>query len=334
MRKGDNGDGVSHTGDAATSDDALAAALESHFAPFAAGRHSVPIPVPHDDPRADAEVDHEDEDPEVTAITRKFDRTGDTLGAMDELEQLLIQRTGQIPVVTPDLLAAHAARLERARPAVEVKADVEAEAGPDASPEAAAREHAEPGPVVEAEAAEPAGAPAPEGAGEASGIDWSIPPVVPLDPAPGFSPWIDPEATAAAIDTTPAPEYTDVSTKVFAVFSADRAAPEPERQPEPVPEPDREAEAAPVQPAPDVAPAAEPESPTAAAQPIDDELDGIDDLADTPRAPLAEPEPRPEATPVPVPVPVHASTPEPEPEVPPAPEEPPRKRRFWPFGRR
>lgn len=268
MRKGGNGNGVSQTGDDGMGDDALAAAMETDFAPFASRSRSVPVPVPHDDPRADAELD-EHEDPEVTAITRRFDRTHDTLGAMNELEQLLIERTGQIPVVTPELLASHARRLERA----------------DAA--------SEPGPWPEA-AAEPAAEPA---------VDWTIDVPAPLDPAPGFSSWIDPAATAAAIDTAPR-EVTDVSTKVFAVFSADRPAAEPEAEPEPEPEsataPDPERT-----PEPAVEPTPEPE----------DELDGIDDLTAPPEL-------------------VAAPTASVHPEPPPPAEERPRTRRFWPFGRR
>ncbi|GAA4193085.1 hypothetical protein GCM10022288_26290 [Gryllotalpicola kribbensis] len=272
MQKGGNGDGVSHSGDSDMDDDALAAAMERHFAPFASGDRSVPVPIPHDAPDEDAELDvetdapPESDDPEVTAITRRLDRTGDTLGAITELEHLLIERTGQIPVVTPELLAAHAARLAAAEPPA---SDGE-EAGADA-------------------------------------IDWSIRTEPPLDPAPGFSEWVDPQATAAAFDPQPAVEFTDVSTKVFAVFSADRA--EADR---PAPQPDTAS-------APEIAP-----TPTAAE---DDDLEGIDDLA-------------PEAAPVPPSVPVAspiAATPEAEEPAEPEPQpeqEPPRRRRLWPFGRR
>ncbi|WP_344752407.1 hypothetical protein [Gryllotalpicola koreensis] len=203
------------------------------------------------------------DDPEVTAITRRLDRTGDTLGAMNELEQLLIERTGQIPVISPELLAAHSARIERTE-ALQASAEPEQEQPSD--------------PVL---------------------IDWALPARAPLDPAPVFDPWVDPEAIAAAFDADAGQEFTDVSTKVFAVFSAERL--EAERsEPEPAPEP---------QPVP--VPALESEDL--------DELDGIDDLVSAPPPP---------------PAPLAAEPPPNEPA--PAEEEPaPKpKRRFWPFGRR
>jgi hypothetical protein len=240
VEKGGNGDGVSRSGDPGMDDDA---------------------------------------DPEVTAITRKFDRTGDTLGAIDELEQLLIERTGQIPVVTPELLAAHASRIARTE---------------------------QPAPAPEP-TPEPEPAPEPD-------VDWEVTLPAPLDPAPGFSDWVDPGAIAAAYDPQAGLEFTDVSTKVFAVFSADRAeperAPEPEPQPEPVPEPAPE-------------PVAEEPGETQEPDALD-ELDGIDDLAGAEAA-----APLPAAASLP-------AAPEPEQSPAPAPEiaAPPRKRRFWPFGRR
>lgn len=267
MQKGGNGDGVSHTGDAGMDDDALAAAMEQHFAPFAATGKGAPQPAPA--------TDDEDDDPEVTAITRRLDRTGDTLGAIDELEQLLIERTGQIPVVSPELLAS-AARGE-------------GPVGPRAA-DAEQAVHARAENQAELEAA-------PESAADSDEIDWSLPVAEPLDPAPGFSPWVDPDAIAAAFDATAATEFTDVSTKVFAVFSADKVVAEPEPP-------------APIESVPVMLPAA----------PVEDfdELDGIDDpVGELPPAP-----PEPEAEPEPVTVPV------------PEPAAPARKRRFWPFGRR
>ena len=176
----------------------------------------------------------DDDDPEVTAITRKFNRTGDTLSAIGELEQLLIERTGQIPVVTPELMAAHAARTAQA-----------------AAPLAAETIVAEP-----------------------EQIDWTIELPERLDPAPGFSDWVDPEAIAAAYEPQAALEFTDVSTKVFAVFSAERieaerpvvAEPEPELEPEREPELEPEPEAAP-QPAKEPEPSPEPERATPAPEP-------------------------------------------------------------------
>jgi hypothetical protein len=333
VRKGGNEDGVSHPGDAGMDDDALAAALETHFAPFSAGLHSVPVPVPRDDPDADRESEGEPDaddggDPEVTAITRRLDRTGDTLGAIDELEQLLIERTGQIPVVTPELLAAHSARL--ARPTQ-----------PDAVTQDAA-EHDAPEP----DGTEPDGTEPDAGESVAAEVDWSIPAPVALDPAPGFSDWVDPAAIAAAFDAEAGHEFTDVSTKVFAVFSADRAeterpaaapgatsaAPEPAGvEPRPLPTPVSASERPATGSSPTQAPAA----------PVDpdeldaiDELDGIDDLAEprdampvTPHAAAAAP-----ATPAPAPT-ANAAADERAAE---RADEPPARprRRFWPFGRR
>jgi hypothetical protein len=246
VEKGGNGDGVSRAGDPAMDDDA---------------------------------------DPEVTAITRKFDRTGDTLGAIGELEQLLIERTGQIPVVTPELLAAHASRIARA-------------------------EASAPAPGAEP-ALEPEPAPVPE-----PDLDWEVILPPPLDPAPGFSDWVDPVAIAAAHDPQAGLEFTDVSTKVFAVFSADRA--EPERAPEPEPQPEPEPAPAPEPVAEEFDEPDEPDEP--------DEIDGIDDLAGAGAAPPLAAAASVQAAPEPE----QAPEPKQAPEI----AAPPRKRRFWPFGRR
>jgi hypothetical protein len=209
----------------------------------------------------------EDDDPELTAITRRLEETGDTRGAIDELQELLVQRTGAIPVVTPEMLAAHR----------------EAAAAPVPAPA-------------------PAPAPVPVPA-----IDWSLTPTAPLSPAPGFSAWVDPAAIAAALEPEAPREVTDVSSKVFAVFSAERLEPA----------------------------AAEPETVAG-----DEEVDGIDDLA--------EPQPAPQPAPAPAaPAPVAPAPPQPPVRVePPTPvpaktyDEPlpppvaPKKRRLWPFGRR
>ena len=251
----------------------------------------------------------DDGDPEVTDITRRYDSTGDTLGAINELEQLLIQRTGQIPVVSPELLAAHAARIAQA--------------------DAAAADAREPEAQAQAQASEPDGAEeSPQPA-----IDWSIVPIEPLEPAPWFSDWIDPEKTAAAFDARAATEFTDVSTKVFAVFSADPPAVE-------APAIDAAAvDAAAIEaPAPEVSPEPEPEADPARDDATNvpahdaDELDGIDDPvhgtpppAPAPIASSGEPSASPPVTPPPAaPAPL---APGPDPAAAP-------KRRLWPFGRR
>jgi hypothetical protein len=215
----------------------------------------------------------DDADPEVTAITRRLDRTGDTLGAIHELEALIVERTGQIPVITPEVLAA-AARAKQPAPA------------------------------------EAAVAPAPVEVPDLD-IDWSIPEPVELDPAPGFGEWADPELTAAAIDDS-TPDRTDVSTKVFAVFSADPPAVEPE---------------------PPAASAGDPDAENVASVHIEtwasdadeiDELDGIDDLDPEALAPRPATPPRtaPPTAPAAESAPVAT------------PAEQPKRRRFWPFGRR
>ena len=306
MQKGGKGDGVSRGGDSGMDDDALAAALESHFAPFAAGSRSVPVPIPHDDPALDEEgADEDGPDPEVTAITRRLDRTGDTLGAIDALEQLLIERTGQIPVVSPEILAAYAERAEATpRP--------EAEPQPESSGSAAPEEDETP---EEA---------SPDEIADEPSVDWSIPAPTPIEPAPGFSEWVDPDAIAAAYDPEHGREATDVSTKVFAVFSAPEEPteePSAEQGDEPEPEPTRT-------PEPEADPAHDPEPEQAQAADADEEeLDGIDDLA----GPHAE-------APIPTPAPAAPAPPRPAEPVTPSQEErepaPPRRRRFWPFGRR
>ncbi|HEY0247745.1 MAG TPA: hypothetical protein VGC45_05735 [Gryllotalpicola sp.] len=217
-------------------------------------------------------ADRED-DPEVTAITRKLDRTGDTLGAIEQLQALIIERTGQIPVVTPEMLAAANA------------------------PRGAAGESSE----TEAEAEVDIDAP----------VDWSLPVRELAGPQPGFSPWIDPELTAAAQDTAPR-EFTDVSTQVFAVFSA--SEPEPEPEPEPAATP----HALPLE---------------QLEQQFDpDVVDDADDVRTPAPLPVSE-APRP---PAPMPTPVAAAAPAPGSVPLPAPLPVParRRHRFWPFGRR
>ena len=271
MRKGGKGDGVSRSGDPAEDEDA---------------------------------------DPEVTAITRKLERTGDTLGAIDALEQLLLERTGQMPVVSPEMLAAYAERMET-------------EPEPE-TPRTAEPEQAEPAEPVQPN----------ENLAEAP-IDWSIPAPAPIEPAPGFSEWVDPEAIAAAFDPEHGREATDVSTKVFAVFSAPDepaaeqvAEPEAESgaEPEPTREPEHEA-----------APAAD-----AGAVASEEELDGIDDLVE-PQNAATNPAP---AWAISAPAPAAPASPRRADPVAPSWDDsaspsqeagepaPPRKRRFWPFGRR
>ena len=183
------------------------------------------------------------DDPDVAAITERLNDTGDTLGAIGELQQLIIERTGHIPVISPELLAAHAARIDQTG---------------DEHPAAASE------PIPEAR---------PEPEQESVALDWSIAAPEALDPAPGFSAWVDPEAIAAAIDTTPR-VLTDVSTKVFAVFSAERADAEPAVA---VPE-------TPVEPPAEPAPAPEPEA-----------------VADSEATPEPEPAPEPESAHTPAP---------------------------------
>jgi len=228
MDKSDSGDGVSQSGDSGGADDGA--------------------------------------DPEVTAITRKLNNTGDTLGAIHDLEQLIIKRTGAIPIIRTD-----------------------------ASPE----------PAVEPEP-EPA---SPE-------IDWSIPEPPQIDDEPTFSPWVDPQAIAAAQDDAPIPSYSDVTTQVFAVFSADRDEPQPEPEPAPEPEP------TPI-PVPLPTPLADPTASLDVTPPPQlDDLDDDDVIDDDDHAALAGLVPM-------------ASAPAPATATPaPAPPEPPKRRRFWLFGRR
>ncbi|AYG05041.1 hypothetical protein D7I44_16950 [Gryllotalpicola protaetiae] len=254
----------------------------------------------------------DDDDPEVTAITRRLDRTGDTLGAIDELEQLLIERTGHIPIVSPELLAAHGARMAQAEQAPpETRWTVSAGAEPDSG----AASGAEPKPAPEHEA-EPEAEPERADPDE---VDWSIPARPPLEPAPGFSAWVDPAAVTAAFDAQAASEFTDVSTKVFAVFSA-------ERMDETGPVFAMPAQAAPARvedppaspPLISTVPVPEPSGSTEEL----DELDGIDDLVG-----VETPAPMPSAPP--------PSTAEHEPATLADDQSAGKpKRRFWPFGRR
>ncbi|MFC4244448.1 hypothetical protein ACFOYW_13810 [Gryllotalpicola reticulitermitis] len=289
MDKSDNDNGVSRSGDAGTGDD--------------------------------------DSDPDVTAISRKLDDTGDTLGAIQALEQLIIERTGAIPIIT----------------AVPVP-----EPGPTPTrapePEPATTTVVEAESVAPAEVAEPAQVAEPANVEvDAADIDWSLPEPTAFDDEPGFSAWVDPEQIAAAYDSEPKPSYSDVSTQVFAVFSADRSEPEPP----PEPTSTSTSTSTPESEAPTVTPAPEPEStaglaaeaaaapeavrePSTSAQesvtismqlgsldvtpqlePEDSDDDVVDDLAGAALAGL---------TPM-------ASAPE-------ALSSPPRRRRFWFFGRR
>jgi hypothetical protein len=165
-------------------------------------------------------ADDDDADPEVTAITRKFEESHDTLGAINDLQQLLIERTGQIPIVQVPPLAAATASTE---PIAEAEAPFRPEeAGPEAASEAALA----PGESGAAAAAEPAGSQPADLAADSDEerftpvIDWALTPVPEPANAPGFSPWVDPAQIAAARDDAPAPSSSDVSTQVFSVFAA------------------------------------------------------------------------------------------------------------------
>jgi hypothetical protein len=229
----------------------------------------------------------DDGDPEVTEISRRYDRTGDTLDAIQQLEQLIVRRTGQIPVVTPEMLAAAAA----------------------AKRGAVARDDTAPPPLLQPPATvETPVVPAQPDA--KASVDFDLPAPVELDPAPTFSPWVDPELVAAAQAGRVQAEYADISTAVFTLFSAqpEQAAAAAEHALPPAPEPEA------------LAPA--PESGIPVPLPVHrEDDDGLDhDVVDD----AAQPHELPAEL---VPQPAVAPAPEPAPK-------PQKRRRLWPFGRR
>ncbi|MCL2515269.1 MAG: hypothetical protein FWD85_10935 [Microbacteriaceae bacterium] len=352
MQKSGDG-GVSHH-DAGMDDESIATAMEHHFAPFAsAKRNLAEAAAIAGQMDASREPDDDDDDPEITAITRKLDATHDTLGAITELQQLLIQRTGAIPVIQlPQAAAAAAAPAnEEVEPAGRAEAEpvVEAENTPPREPEA--EPTADPEAVHAAPADEVPGfareeEPDTDSTPTDELIDWAVEPITEPANAPGFSPWVDPAAIAAAQDTQPARSYSDVSTQVFSVFSAERlepaAVPEPEVAPAPEPAPQQPQPLPPLSLVPvitDTTSLAAETAPVEASAPIVaatgtvditprfdrtelDEDDGVVD--DTDRADTAV-----AAEPAPPPALVLPAAPPPEPAA-----EVPRRRRWWPFGRR
>jgi len=367
MQKSGDG-GVSHDG-TGMDDESIAAAMEEHFAPFASAKRSLAeaAAIAGEMDAAHEHPDDDDADPEVTAITRKFEESHDTLGAINDLQQLLIERTGQIPVIqVPQPAAAEPAVRQPEAPA------------PAPAPEASAPAIAEPerpAAVVEPEQ-EPELMSEPDGLPLEPLLDWALTPVPEPANAPGFSPWVDPEQIAAARDDAPARSYSDVSTQVFSVFSAKPDAPfvpdEPEvldgapaepAAPEALPPVVPLIEAVPEELAVEAAPAATASAPILTSTgsiditprleraDLDEDDDVIDDTDRVDRAVHTAPPPETGSAPPPAwgltfdkviaapPAEPAAALPVAAPIAPPVqtpaePEQQPTRRRWWPFGRR